>query len=119
MPKDAKRIAENVVRGMTASRMTSGFFEHPGMGMVTVWVKTVSSAEKLSLLDAGRLIGAANAEIASIMRFLDMKRGYMDYFEYVGAERDRVYGLSMRRFTLMEDSVYILEAKARLKRRMP
>ena len=119
MSKDTKRIAENVTRKFTAARISSGWYESRGIGRVTVWVKARSSAELLSLVDAGSLVSAANNHLMKIMKHLDMKRGHMDFIEYVGAEGDRVYGLAMRRFTPMEDTEMILTKRVGLNKEMP
>jgi len=119
MRKDMKKIAESVTRSFTAGRVSTGWYESKGIGMVTVWAKVVSSAELLQLKDASALIAKANNEAVKIMKHLDMKRGYMDYFEYVGAEGDRVYGLAMRRFTPMEDTFEILIKRLRLPKGKP
>ena len=119
MTKDTKKIAESVTRSFTAARFFSGWFESRGTGMVTVWAKARSSAELLSLVDAGSLITVANNHLMKIMKHLDMKRGHMDFIEYVGAESDRVYGLAMRRFTPLEDTEMILTKRVGLNKEMP
>ena len=119
MPKDTKKIAEKVARQLTAARFHSGWYPSPGTGMVVVWTKAVSSAELLSLRDAGSLIEAANNHLLRIMGNLDMKRGHMDFFEFVGAEGDRVYGLSMRRFIPLEDTEMILTKRVGLREGRP
>lgn len=119
MTRNAKKIAENVTRRFMAARFFAGWYESHGTGMVTVWAKARSSAELLSLVDAGSLISAANSHLMTIMKHLDMKRGHMDMIEYVGAEGERVFGLAMRRFTPLEDTEMILTKRIGLNKGMP
>lgn len=104
MVLDTKRIAENIARSFTAARIFSGYYESRGTGKVTIWVKAHSSGALLSLKDAGALIAVANNHLMKIMNSFDMRRGHMEIVEYIGAENNRICGLAMRRFAMLEDT---------------